>query len=81
LVWVAKSEETLDKIAAALPDCPCGGKFAPNCGPNCVHCGKQIEIVADAIEYLGNPFMVAVDGACVFIDRHDPYRVRIVDSS
>ena len=80
LVWHEKSQEILDQIAETLPACICGGQFARNCGPNCVHCGSQIPIVADAVEYLHNPNMIVVDGACVFSDGREPYQVKIVDS-
>jgi len=76
-----KSIELLNQIASTLPNCPCGGMFSPNSGPNCSHCDKQIPLVADAVAYLHNPNMVVVDGACAYSDRSEPYQVRIVDSS
>jgi hypothetical protein len=77
LVWNEKSQEILDKIAETLPICSCGGRFAPNCGPKCLHCKKEIPIVADPIAYLHNPNMIVVDGACVHSDKREPYQVRI----
>lgn len=77
LVWHDKSQELLDKIAETLPSCDCGGRFAPNGGPKCSHCKAEIPIVADPIAYLHNPNMIVVDGACVFSDVNEPYRVRI----
>lgn len=81
LVWDSKSQELLDKIAATLPDCPCGGRFAPNHGPKCRHCGSEIPIVRDAVDYLHNPNMIIVDGACAFSDSREPYQVRIVENA
>ena len=79
LVWDEKSQELLDQIAATLPDCICGGKFAPNCGPICSHCNEQVPLVTDAVDYLHNSIMVVVDGACSFSDQREPFRVKIVD--
>jgi hypothetical protein len=79
LVWNDKSEELLDQIAKTLPKCACGGQFGPNCGPNCKHCDSQIPIVKDAVEYLHNPNMIIVDGACSFSDTRDPYQVKITN--
>lgn len=78
LVWEHKSQELLDQIAATLPDCPCGGRFAPGHGPKCAHCKAEIPIVRDPVDYLHNPNMIVVDGACVFSDVREPYQVRIL---
>lgn len=79
LVWNNKSQELLDQIAKTLPSCTCGGRFAPKCGPKCRYCKSEIHIVRDAIDYLHNPNMIVVDGACVFSDKREPYQVRIVN--
>jgi hypothetical protein len=81
IVWSDKSQEALDNIAKTLPKCICGGQFAPNCGPKCKHCNTQIPIVKDAVEYLHNPNMIVVDGACIFNDVREAYMVRIVEKS
>ena len=79
LVWDAKSEEILRKISESLPDCSCGGHFAPGCGPKCLHCHSQIPIVKDAVEYLHHPNMIVLDGSVVFSDINEPYMVKIVE--
>ena len=79
LVWQEKSQDILDRIAETLPNCACGGAFAPNCGPKCMHCNAQIPIVTDAVDYLHNPNMIVIHGACAFSDYRDPYQVRIVN--
>jgi hypothetical protein len=75
----AASAELLARIAATLPECPCGGRFTPGAGPKCRHCHQQIPLVADAVAYLTNPHMVVLDGAVSFSDYRPPYQVRIVD--
>ena len=77
LVWNAKSQALLDQISETLPYCICGGRFAPNCGPKCMHCHVEVPIVADPIAHLHNPSMIVIDGACVFSDKGEPYQVRI----
>lgn len=77
LVWGEKSQELLDQIAASLPDCPCGGRFAPDNNPKCVHCGSQLKHQKDAVTRLHDPHMIVVDGACVFGGK-EPYTIRIV---
>ncbi len=79
LVWSDKSQAILEQITNTLPKCSCGGQFAPNCGPNCKHCHAEIPIVRDAVEYLHNPNMIVVDGACTYSDEREPYMVRIVE--
>lgn len=79
IVWDEKSKELLDQIAKSLPNCACGGQFAPSRGPKCRHCDSEIPIVADPIEYLHNANMIVVDGACAYSDKREPYQVRIVD--
>ena len=78
LVWEAATPELLAQIAATLPACPCGGRFAPGAGPKCGHCRQQFPLVANPVAYLHNPNMVLVDGAVRFSDVSPPYQVRIV---
>ena len=79
LVWDTANQELLDRIAATLPACPCGGRFQPGANPKCRHCGAEIPHGADPVHRLHDPHLIVVDGACVFSDRHEPYRVRIVE--
>ncbi|PKF76455.1 hypothetical protein CW749_26945 [Vibrio sp. vnigr-6D03] len=79
LVWSDKSQAILEQITNTLPKCSCGGQFAPNRGPNCKHCHAEIPIVRDAVEYLHNPNMIVVDGACTYSDEREPYMVGIVE--
>lgn len=79
LVWEAATPEILARIAATLPDCPCGGHFTPGAGPKCRHCQQDVGLVNDAVAYLQNPHLVLLDGACRFSDVRGPYRVRIID--
>ena len=78
LVREARSPALLDQIAATLPECPCGGRFAPGANPKCAQCGAEIPHQDDAVARLGDPQMIVVDGACVFGDQ-EPYVVRIGD--
>lgn len=78
LVWDKATQELLEAIAADLPACPCGGRFRPGSNPKCAHCGKDLQHQSDSVTRLHDPHMIAVDGACVFLDRRAPYRVRIV---
>ena len=79
LVWEGKSQELLDQIADTLPDCPCGGRFTPGANPKCVHCGADFPHQNDLVTRLHDGRMIAVDGACVFTDDSEPYRVKIVE--
>ena len=80
IVLSEKSQKTLDVIAETLPKCNCGGLFLPRCGPKCKHCNVEIPLVSNPIEYLHNPNMVVVDGACAYSDIREPYRVRIIEA-
>lgn len=80
LVWYEKSQKLLDQIAKTLPDCSCGGRFSPGCGPKCKHCGEEIPVVSDPVAYLHNPNMIITDGACAFSDKRDPYMVKIIET-
>ncbi|TLM95439.1 hypothetical protein [Hymenobacter jeollabukensis] len=70
--------DVLAQIAATLPYCPCGGRFTPGVGPTCGHCQQKIDLIKDPVQYLQNPNMVVMDGACAFSDERPPYQVRIV---
>jgi hypothetical protein len=80
LVWEKATQELLDKVAAALPECLCGGRFRPGANPKCQHCGAEMPHQADAVQRLHDPHMIVVDGACVFSDRRGPYQVRIAEA-
>ena len=71
--------EMLKIIARGLPNCPCGGRFTPGASPKCAHCGKEIQHQSNPEQRLHDPFMMVLDGACVFSDKKPPYQVRIVD--
>ena len=79
LVWEVKSQDLLDQIAATLPDCPCGGHFTPGANPKCVHCGADFPHHDDPVERLHDGQMIALDGACIFNGKDEPYRVKIVE--
>ena len=79
VVWAAATPALLAQVAATLPACPCGGRFAPGGGPRCGRCRAVVPLVADPVAYLHNPNMVVCDGAAAFSDCRPPYRVRIVD--
>jgi hypothetical protein len=81
LVWEQATQELLDIIAKDLPKCPCGGGFTPGSGPKCSHCGTEMKNTHDLIIQLHNPFMVVLDGACVFSDVRSPYCVKIVPAT
>lgn len=57
------SEPLLNRIAAALPVCPCGGRFAPGENPKCPHCGSAIPHQLDPVQRLTDPYAVLVEGA------------------
>jgi hypothetical protein len=80
LVLEPLTQELLDRIAATLPDCPCGGRFRPGASPKCHHCGREMLHQADPVRRLHDPYLIVVDGACVFSDQNEPYRVRITRS-
>ncbi|HEV7278637.1 MAG TPA: hypothetical protein VGN57_00370 [Pirellulaceae bacterium] len=77
LVWYDATQKLLDEISGTLPECPCGGRFAPGGGPKCRRCGAEFENQDDPIRRLHDPFMFVVDGACVFSDGGKLYRVKI----
>ena len=73
------SDAILTEIAQSLPSCPCGGRFLPGTNPKCVHCGAEFPHQSPPLKRLNDPHMIVVDGACVFSDENEPYRVRIVE--
>jgi len=79
LVREQSTPELLKKIAATLPDCPCGGRFTPGANPKCQKCGWESTNWWTVVTRLGDPNMVVVDGACVFSDSNEPYQLRIED--
>jgi len=79
LVWEHTTQELLEQIAGTLPDCPCGGRFAPGANPKCAQCGRDLAHQDDTLKRLTDPHMIAIDGACVYSDDSEPYQVRIVD--
>ena len=58
-------EELLRRIAATLPECPCGGHFRPGENPKCPHCGSAIPNRLDPVQRLTDPFAVIVEGAAL----------------
>ena len=78
LVWKQTSEELLCQIRESLPLCPCGGAFQPGANPKCSHCGYDIPHQDDPLTRLNDPHMIVVDGAIVFSDQREPYKVRIL---
>lgn len=81
LVYNESSIKLLCQIEADLPECPCGGRFRSDCNPKCPKCGYEFKHQDTAVERLGDPHMIVVDGSCVFSDEREPYRVRIVDGT
>ncbi|EPE9571079.1 hypothetical protein ACSPRU_005832, partial [Escherichia coli] len=51
------NQELLDRIAATLPDCPCGGRFVPGANPKCPSCKTEYVHQWDAVKRLNVPFM------------------------
>jgi hypothetical protein len=67
----------LDRIAATLPACPCGGRFAPGTNPKCRECRAPIPHQDDPVKRLTDPHVILVDGALLVRDRLYTYQVRI----
>ena len=80
LAYNNATRAVLDKIAATLPSCPCGGHFRPGANPKCRYCGTEMPNSWDVVRRLHDPNMIVLDGACVFSDHRPPYCVRIVES-
>ena len=80
LLWgVKSSQEILNRIAQDLPTCPCGGRFMPGTNPKCNHCGAEFPHQSDPVTRLHDPHMIVVEGACVFSDTREPYKVIVVE--
>ncbi|EIW9154211.1 hypothetical protein A8C16_30645, partial [Klebsiella pneumoniae] len=71
------NQELLDRIAATLPDCPCGGRFVPGANPKCPSCKTEYVHQWDAVKRLNVPFMPILDGSCLIRDRLYSYEVCI----
>jgi hypothetical protein len=81
LVWDEKTRLHVRQIAATLPACPCGGRFQPGANPKCPHCCAEYANDADPRDRLWDPYMIVMDGACVFSDEHEPYQLRIIEAN
>ena len=78
LVYPAEpSQELLDRIAATLPQCLCGGQFRPGANPKCPHCKADYAHHWDPVRRLIAPQMVLLDGAYLIRDRLYSYQVSI----
>lgn len=62
------SEELLERIASTLPNCPCGGQFAPGNNPKCPHCHTEHPHQHDPLARLSDPFVIKVEGADLLIN-------------
>lgn len=69
--------EVVQRIAVTLPSCPCGGHFRPGANPKCPTCGTEFAHQHDVVRRLTDPQLIAMHGACVFINDRAPYRVEI----
>jgi len=76
------SAVVLQKISSTLPDCPCGGRFSPNANPKCKACKSEFKHQGDALSRLVDPYMICLEGACVFGDPDEPgkpYQVKFIE--
>jgi len=71
------SEELLNKIIPTLPDCDCGGKFEPGMNPKCPSCCFEFKHHNDSIARLGDPHVILVNGAVLYRDILNDYRIEI----
>ena len=81
LVSNGVSKELLDRIAADLPACGCGGYFKPGSNPKCPACGTEFPHLHEPVNRLQDPNMIVLDRALVYGDHGVEYMVRIVDKS
>jgi len=81
LTYDEKSQAILDQISKTLPECPCGGRFAPDTDPKCPSCSEPMRHSLTPVDRLHDPNMIVLDGSCVFTDHGEPYRVKIVGYS
>lgn len=79
LAWDEQTQAVLDRIAATLPECACGGRFKPGTNPKCPGCGFDFAHQDDPVTRLTDPHVILLDGACFFHDERKPYRVKILD--
>ncbi|AEG92492.1 conserved hypothetical protein [Ramlibacter tataouinensis TTB310] len=74
---VEPSQQLLDQIATALPNCPCGGRFRPGANPKCPHCRAEYKHPWSPVQRLTLPHVILLDGACLIRDRLYSYQVSI----
>ena len=72
-----RSGAIVERIAATLPHCPCGGRFVPAANPKCPLCRTEFTHQDDAVRRLTDPHVIVLNGACFFSDERPPYRVEI----
>lgn len=77
IAWSEQTSEVVQRIAAALPACPCGGHFKPGANPKCPACGAEFAHQNDVVRRLTDPCVILIHGACFFSDQHSPHRVEI----
>ena len=75
--WKEQSAPIVEQIAATLPGCPCGGRFAPGANPKCPSCGSDFAHQHDTVRRLTDPHVIVLNGACFFSDERAPYRIEI----
>lgn len=75
--WSEQTMEVVQRIAATLPACPCGGHFRPGANPKCPACGAEFAHQHDVVRRLTDPHMIVMHGACAFSGERAPYRVEI----
>lgn len=63
-----RTRQLLEQIAATLPSCPCGGRFAPEASPKCPTCHQDLSHQASVLERLNDPYAILVTGACLVLD-------------
>jgi hypothetical protein len=71
------SSELVERIAATLPACPCGGHFRAGANPKCPACKTQFAHPGDVVQRLSDPQVILIHSACLFSDQAPPYRVEI----
>jgi len=71
------SKELLDKIISTLPMCDCGGQFEPGTNPKCPNCNFEFKHQNDVITRLSDPNVILINGAVLYRDVLENYRVEI----
>ena len=74
---VEPSQQLLDRIAATLPQCPCGGHFKPGANPKCPHCHAEYAHHWEPVQRLISPHMVLLDCSILIRDRLYSYQFSI----